>query len=63
MAATPSLAELRRLAEAQGVAPTDEDLEAASAFLSVLLPAFRELERLVPPSTPPATYSLPEERQ
>ena len=33
MAATPSLAELRRLAEAQGVAPTDDDLEAVRAFL------------------------------
>jgi len=63
MAATPSLAELRRHAEAQGVAPTDEDLEAARAFLSVLLPAFAELERLVPPGTPPAAFFLPEEEK
>ena len=63
MATTPSLAELRRLAEAQGVAPTDEDLEAARAFLSVLLPAFGELERLVPPGVPPAAFFLPEERE
>lgn len=61
MATTPSLAELRRLAEAQGVAPTDEDLEAARALLSVVLPAFGELERLVPPGAPPAAFFLPEE--
>lgn len=60
MAAIPSLAELRQLAEAQGVVPTDEDLEAARTFLSVLLPAFGELERLVPPGLPPALF-LPEE--
>ncbi len=59
MAATPSLGELRRLAEAQGVAPTDEDLEAVRAFLTVLLPAFAELERIVPPGTPPAGLFLP----
>jgi hypothetical protein len=61
MAATPSLAELRRLAEAQGVAPSDEDLEAVSAFLTVLLPAFEELEQVVPPATPPAALFLPGE--
>jgi hypothetical protein len=48
MAAPPSPAELRRIAESQGVSPTDEDLEAVRAFLAVLLPAFEELERLVP---------------
>lgn len=61
MAATPSLGELRRLAEARGVAPSDEDLEAVSAFLAVLLPAFAELEQLVPPGTPPAAFFLPRE--
>ena len=61
MAATPSLGELRRLAEAQGVAPTDEDLEAVRAFLAGLLPAFEELERLVPPATVPAGLFLPTE--
>jgi hypothetical protein len=61
MAATPSLGELRRLAEAQGVAPSDEDLEAVRAFLAVLLPAFEELEQLVPPGTPPAALFLPRE--
>lgn len=54
MLATPTLAELRMLAEAQGVTPTDEDLEAVRAFLDVLLPAFDEMERLIPPGTPPA---------
>ena len=49
MVEPPSPAELRRIAEAQGVTPTDEDLEAVRAFLVVLLPAFEELERLVPP--------------
>lgn len=63
MAATPSLGELRRLAEAQGVAPTDADLEAVRAFLAVLLPAFRELEALVPPETAPAAFFLPGERE
>jgi hypothetical protein len=61
MAATPSLGELRRLAEAQGVAPTDEDLEAVRAFLAVLLPAFEELERIVPADTVPAALFLPAE--
>ncbi len=50
MAATPSPAELRQIAERQGVSPTDEDLEAVRAFLDILLPAFEELERLVPPT-------------
>jgi hypothetical protein len=54
MAATPSPAALRRIAEAEGVTPTDEDLEAVGAFLAILLPAFQELERLVPPATPGA---------
>jgi hypothetical protein len=52
MAATPSPAELRQMAERQGVFPTDEDLEAVRAFLAILLPAFEDLERLVPPTAP-----------
>ena len=52
MAATPSPAELRQIAVGQGVFPTDEDLEAVRAFLDILLPAFEELERLVPPTAP-----------
>ena len=52
MAEPPSRAELRRIAEAHGVTPADEDLEAVRAFLMVLLPAFEELERLAPPAAP-----------
>jgi hypothetical protein len=52
MAATPSPAELRQIAKRQGVDPTDEDLEAVRDFLAVLLPAFEELELLVPPTAP-----------
>jgi hypothetical protein len=59
MAATPSLAELRSLAEAQGVAPTDEDLEAVRGFLEGLLPEFDDLERAVPSGTVPAGLFLP----
>jgi hypothetical protein len=54
MPAAPTLAQLRTLAEAQGVSPTDEDLEGVRAFLEVLMPAFEEMERLIPPATPPA---------
>ena len=61
MASTPSLAELRALAAAQGVAPTDEDLEAVRSFLDVLLPACEEVERLLPPETVPAGLFLPPE--
>ncbi|HZB85055.1 MAG TPA: hypothetical protein VE289_00690 [Gaiellaceae bacterium] len=50
MAPAPSRAELRRIAEAQGVSPTDEDLESVRAFLGILLPAFEELDRLFPPT-------------
>ena len=52
MAEPPSPAELRRIAEKQGVTPTDEDLEAVRTFLAALLPAFEELERLAPPAAP-----------
>jgi hypothetical protein len=61
MPSSPSLAELRTLLEAQGVKPTDADLEAVRAFLDVLLPAFEELERLVPPGTVPAGLFAPPE--
>jgi hypothetical protein len=61
MASVPSLAELRTLVEAQGVTPTDEDLEAVRAFLDVLLPACEELEGLIPRDTPPAGLFLPPE--
>jgi hypothetical protein len=52
MAATPSPAELRQIAERQGVSPTDDDLEAVRAFLDILLPAFEELEQLASPAAP-----------
>lgn len=57
----PSIGALRAAAAAQGVHPTDEDLEAVQGFLSVLLPAFAELEELVPPFLPPAGMLLPSE--
>ena len=63
MASTPSLAELRTLVERQGVTPTDADLEAVRAFLEVLLPAWREVERLIPPGTVPAGLFAPEESE
>lgn len=59
MAAGLSLAELRSLAEAQGVAPSDDDLEAVRAMLAAL--RFEEIERLVPPETVPAGLFLPVE--
>jgi hypothetical protein len=57
--AVPSIHELRTQAVRQGVEPTDEDLERVQAFLAVVLPAFEELERLVPPETVPAGLFLP----
>lgn len=60
MAATPSLEQLRELATTLGVEPSDEDLRAVSGFLAVLLPAFRELEELVPPTAVPAAVFRPE---
>jgi hypothetical protein len=56
----PSIEELRAQAFRQGVEPTEEDLERVQAFLAVLLPAFAELERVVPPDTVPAGLFLPE---
>ena len=40
---------LREQAALQGVAPTDDDLEAAQTFLEVILPPLRELEERIPP--------------
>lgn len=57
MSAVPTADELRALAALQGVAPTAEDLEAVRGFLAVLLPAFEELERLLPADTVPAGLS------
>lgn len=48
----PSLAVLRAVAASQGVSVEDADLEAVLPFLNVLLPAFEELEQLLPQETP-----------
>jgi hypothetical protein len=61
VASVPSIEELRAQAALQGVAPADADLERVQAFLAVLLPAFEELEALVPPDTVPAGLFLPVE--
>lgn len=55
----PPIDVLRAEAERQGVEPTDEDLERVRAFLEVLLPAFEELEEVVPAETVPAGLFLP----
>jgi hypothetical protein len=47
MPSLPTVAELRRAAEAEGISPSDADLRAALAFLEVLAPRFEELERWV----------------
>ncbi|HEX2046053.1 MAG TPA: hypothetical protein VHF23_10535 [Gaiellaceae bacterium] len=59
MPAGLSLAELRSLAEAQGVAPSDDDLETVRGMLAAL--RFEEIERLVAPDTVPAGLFLPAE--
>jgi len=46
------LQRLREAAAAQGVDPTDEDLEGVLDFLTRILPALEELERALPPETP-----------
>ena len=57
MPADRSLAELRSLAEAQGVAPSDEDLEVVRRMLAAL--RFEEMEALVRPEVFPAGLFLP----
>ncbi len=57
MAADRSLAELRSLAEAQGVSPSDEDLEVVRGMLAAL--RFDEIEALVRPEMFPAGLFLP----
>lgn len=61
MPGAPSLDDLSREAGRYGVPATDEDLELVLGFLRVLLPAFEELERLVPPETVPAALYVPVE--
>jgi hypothetical protein len=46
-----SVDRLRELAEAQGVSPSDDDLEAVLDFVNRLRPALDELERRLPPET------------
>jgi hypothetical protein len=55
----PTLEDLRRLAAAQRIHPTDDDLEGVLSFLRVLLPALEEVERSLPPDTVPAGMSAP----
>lgn len=50
---------LRALAARQGVAPSDEDLEVVQAFLEPVLERLFEIERALPPETPPAGRYLP----
>lgn len=54
-----SLDFLRQLAARQGVVPTDQDLEAVLPFLEAIVPTLEELERTIPPDTPPAEASQP----
>lgn len=58
----PSVEELRALAASQGIHATDEDLAAVQGFLDVLLPAFDELDALIPAGTPPAALFVPTEQ-
>ncbi len=48
-----SLETLREQAALQGILPTEDDLEAAQAFLEVILPLLPELERRIPPEIAP----------
>ncbi len=43
---------LREVAAAQGVSPTNEDLEAMLDFVARILPALEEIERRLSPETP-----------
>ena len=44
---------LRDAAAAQGVHPTEEDLEGVRGFLDLILPALAEIEERLPPETAP----------
>ena len=56
----PTLDELRALARAQGVEPTDADLEGVLGFLRTVLPSLRELEEATQRDVPPAGMYLPD---
>jgi hypothetical protein len=47
------LRQLREAAAAQGVHPTDEDLEGVRDFLDRILPVLAEIEERVPPEAVP----------
>jgi len=47
------LGRLRDAAAAQGVHPTDEDLEGVRDFLDRILPALAEIEERLPPESRP----------
>ncbi len=47
------LERLREAAGAQGVHPTDEDLQGVRDFLDRILPALSEIEERLPPETEP----------
>lgn len=56
-----TLAELRSVAHAQGVDPTEADLEAVIRFLATIVPALRAIEEETTRDVPPAGMYLPEE--
>ena len=56
----PSLDVLRALARAQGVEPSDADLEGVLGFLATVLPSLREVEQATPRGIPPAGLYLPD---
>ena len=49
----PDVEQLRALAAAQGVFPQEDDLEGVLGFLTLVLPALRELEERIPAETTP----------
>ena len=58
----PALEALRAFASAQGVEPTDADLEEVLGFLRTILPALAELESAIPSGTQPAGLPAQEEQ-
>lgn len=58
---SPTIAELRSIARAQGVEPTDADLEAVRGFLATIVPAMRVVEEETSRDVPPAGLYLPGE--
>lgn len=56
----PAIDELRALARAQGVDPTDADLDGVIGFLATVLPALRSLEESTGRDVPPAGMYLPD---